>query len=444
MATFYVDSAAGGDDGGSNWANAFPDLVTAFADAGTVAGSDLYVDDGHSKTNYGADTTYVCKGTLAAPINVYVVDKADDSYAGKSGTGSNAAIEDTSTGVYNLWTQGFANIYGMHFKSGNNLQPGGAGDNDTWQFTDCHLELASAANSDRVFGNGSANGAFWRLINTDITFAHASQGIAVTNERFEWLGGNLAFDIDELVAFNVSGGGIVTVRGVDLSSISGGALFNGFGTVSDETNFHGSISGCNLNAIPPVLVTDTLPAGDGVYLAMIGCGSAGVPQTHVYTSQGDIIHETSVVRTATYDGTNKYSYTMTPNANVAFETPLRFKLCEQWMAADPTITAHFTHDINGDQTDANNNEIWLEIEHPNDTVAAYRQWDRTLRMATLGTPANLTTEAGVDGWTNGMGVYNSVAVTVNSSAGIHTVWACSAIPVAKAEILRVCPAVVVT
>jgi len=35
-------------------------------------------------------------------------------------------------------------------------------------------------------------------------------------------------------------------------------------------------------------------------------------------------------------------------------------------------------------------------------------------------------------------------VTPNSSAGVHTVWVCSAVPVAKAETIYACPNPTVT
>jgi hypothetical protein len=435
MATFYVDSAASGDDGGSNWTNAFPDLATAFADAGTVAGSDLLVDDGHSFTP-DAIITYSSKGTLAAPVNVYVVDKADDSYAGKSGTGSNAAIEDNTAGLHTIYTDGFANVYGVHFKSGGNIIGGATNDNETWQFIDCVLEVAYNNAAAELFEPEA--GQCWKLFNTDIKFAHTGGSIVMAaGAVFEWFGGTLlTTDTAQLVEEHFNLGGIFRARGVDLSIMNGGAIFNGFGFGTNEAGFYGEIVGCKLNATPPALVTDT-PAVDGVYLAMIGCGSAGVPQTHIHTSQGDVTQETSVVRTATYDGSNKYSFEMISNVNADFHTPLRFKLAEIWCAADPTLTVECTHDAQGSEAGGNfgDDEFWIEVEHPNDTVAAYRNWDRTSRMATLG--SSTIRDAGTSGdWTAGKTDFDKCEEVINSSAGIHTIWACLGV---ASKTVYVCP-----
>lgn len=441
MATFYIDSAAGGDDGGSNWANAFPDLLTALADAGTIAGSDLYMDDGH---NFGAagNGTYISKGTFAEPINVYVVDKADDSYAGKTGTGANAAIEDYSGGLHHIYTEGFANIYGVHFKGGNNLTASASGDNDTWQFTDCHLEMTGTSAADTFFQHGSvvAVGAVWKLFNTDITFGHVAQGITLSyNGSFEWFGGTLNTNATNLVVSHIFYGGAVVIRGVDLSIMTGGQFFDGFGATSDEVAFRGEIIGCKLHGTPPALVEDT-PVSDGVYLAMIGCGSAAVPQTQVHTSQGDVYHEDTVVRSFTYDGSNGLSYKMETNANSAFETPLRFKLAEIWCSANPEITVELTHDAKGSGGGGNfeDDEFWIEVEYPDEAPnTAYRKWDRTSRMATLGTAGAIGSGTSGD-WTSGKTDFDKVVVQIaNGGEGVHTVWACLA-PASITDVF-VCP-----
>ncbi len=365
---------------------------------------------------------------MAAPVTVYSVNKITGAY-------SIGAIEDASGASYDLYTDGYANIYGIHFKAGDYLACADVNDNETWQFTDCHLETGDHL----FFFGGGATGALWRLFNTDVTFPLAYKGIQMQpGGLFEWYGGTLNTDIDELIRVHNWNGGICRIRGVDLGIMNGGALFNGFGGTADEASFYGEVIGCKLNATPPVLVTDTLPAVDGVYLAMIDCGSAGIPQTHVQTTQGDITHETTVVRTATYDGTNKYSYKMTTNANTDFHTPLRFKLAEMWMAANPTITVECTHDAQGTEAGGNfgDDEWWIEIEYPTSANAAFKQWDRTSRMATLGTSA--IRAAGTSGdWTAGKTDFDKCVETISGgAAGIHKVWVCLAPP---SKTVYVCP-----
>ncbi len=428
MAIFRVDHTAGGDGSGDSWINAYTSLRACFDHANTIAGSDVYVDDG-SVSTYSAHTTLASKGTFASPINIYCVDKADDSY-------STGAIEDADDAAYDILLTGFANVYGLYFKAGDDFIMGAS--NIGWRITDSHIQLSGGSGADLFFGV-QQDGAFLRLINTNLTFGNVGQGISLADGSvFEWLGGVLNTDLAEMVESHGSKGGIVRVRGVDLSAMNGGAFFNGFGTVGNEAGFYGEITGCKLHATPPVLVTDTLPAIDGVYLAMIGCGSAGVPQTHVHTSQGDITQETTVKRTATYDGTNGYCFNMTTNANSAFDTPLRFKLAEVWCAANPTLTVEATHDAQGSEAGGNfgDDEFWIEIEYPDSTVPAYRKWDRTSRMPTLG--SSTIRSAGTSGdWTSGKTDFDKVVETISGGgAGIHTVWAVLA-PASKT--VYVCP-----
>jgi len=431
MAILFVD------DGGSNtspfdtWAKACTaGIQGAMADGACVAGSTIYV--GHNSiATYTAHTTYTNNGTITLPINVYSVTQGDET------TYNVGAIEDADGSVYTLLTPGFVNVYGVTFKVGAYFN---AAANCGWTFTDCSIEenYDSAA---AYIGHSGNQGWSWRFINTNVTFLNAGGTIYIGYGCvFDWLGGSLLVtDITTLVDVHYAIGGIFRARGVDLSIINGGTLFNGFGGALDEAGFYGEIAGCKLNATPPVLVTDT-PAVDGVYLAMIGCGSAGIPQTHIHTSQGDIYHETTVVRTATYDGTNKYCYKMVTNANADFHTPLRFKLAEVWCAANPTLTVEATHDAQGSEAGGNlgDDEFWIEIEYPDGTVSAYRKWDRTSRMLTLGSSAIRT--AGTSGdWTNGKTDFDKIDETIGGGgAGIHTIWACLA-PASKT--VYVCPKV---
>jgi len=437
MAEWYVDDAGDGDPGygptdrtdptlADNWTNAFADLDVAFDAAG--AGDIIYVAD-DTVSVYGATITYTSAGTVGAPVTVYSVNKATGAY-------SPGAIEDADGSVYEVNTAGYANLYGVTIKIGAYFRSGA---NCGWTFTDCSIEN-NYNNSASYMGNLTQAGWVWIFINSNITFLHTGAGINFGYACvFEWLGGSLLIaDLDQLVERNDSFGGICRIRGVDLSIMSGGALFNGLGGTGDESGFYASVIGCKLNATPPVLVTDTLPAVAGIYLEMIDCGSASIPQTHIHTSQGDITQETTVVRTATYDGTNGYSYKMITNANSDFHTPLRFKLAEMWMAANPTITVECTHDAQGTEAGGNfgDDEWWIEIEYPVASNAAFKKWDRTSRMATLGTSA--IRAAGTSGdWTSGKTDFDKCVETISGgAAGVHKVWVCLAPP---AKTVYVCP-----
>lgn len=436
MATLFVD------DGGSNtspfdtWAKAADGsnsggIKAALADAACVAGSTIYV--GHnSTTTYTASVTYTNSGTAANPIKIYSVTSGDET------TLNAGAIEDADGATtYDLLYSGHVYVYGVVFKCGRDVR---MVDNTSWIFEECEIQ---ANRSSRYLGSLGAEGAYWKLINTDITCNASDQYIRLTEGcKLEWLGGTLNTNLNYL--FKVADeGGIYIVRGVDLSAMTGAGtkfIIDGFGSSGDEA-VSLEVSGCKLAAAnPPVLVNDT-PAIDGVHISMESCHSGDQPYFQHHMSQGDVYLDTSVYRSAQYDGSTEYSAKIVTNANASYVKPLRFKLAEVWCSANPTLTVHCTHDINGDSSDAQDDEVWLEIEYPTSGNTAYRQWDRTSKMAPLGTAADLTTE-GSAGWTSSQNVDNSIAVTIaGGGAGVHTIWVCSA---RASETIYFCPKVDVT
>src|SRR5262245_8321251 len=73
MASYYVWSGATGSNNGSNWANAFTTLTTAFATE--AAGDTLYVAHDHAEST-AAGVTLTSSGTLASMTKVVCVDRA--------------------------------------------------------------------------------------------------------------------------------------------------------------------------------------------------------------------------------------------------------------------------------------------------------------------------------------------------------------------------------
>ena len=122
MATYCVDSAAGGlNDGGENgtpnpdWADAWVSIASAFTNA--IAGDTVLVDDGHSEDlNVNPNTTLTSAGTLANPIKFHCVDKADDSLS----TGASVTNGGASNS-YDLYLNGSFYSYGTDWSAGRHL-----------------------------------------------------------------------------------------------------------------------------------------------------------------------------------------------------------------------------------------------------------------------------------------------------------------------------------
>ena len=132
-----------------------------------------------------------------------------------------------------------------------------------------------------------------------------------------------------------------------------------------------------------------------------------------------------------YDGTNGYSVKMTSTTSVVEGLhPLRFKIAELRLdlTTGKTLTVHIVQDAG---TVLQDDEFWLEVEHPDSTDLAFGQFIQT-RIGLLDTPANLP--ASTETWTGDAGgadhrkdSHTISAITGADNAAV-TVWACLAKP----------------
>jgi hypothetical protein len=439
MAKWYVYSAAGGDQKGygdvdrndvtesDNWTDAFLYLDTALDSA--AAGDEIYIAHDHNYNSYAANVTYTSAGTFASPVFVICVNRTSGAYA-------TTAIEDCTGGVYDFTFIGNLIVHGVIFKSGDTIV---VSTNDYLRLVDGDLELGGVSPGD---GIAVSTGGLLEIINSDLTFGENSQYLSVGDGGiFIWNGGTLNGNQEELFT-GISRGGRFYIRGVDLSAITGAGyrLFDGWGAVTDEAP-HVEISGCKFNAAnPPVIMQDTVGI-EGVKIIVESCYSSGYPYSQYHYSQGDVYTATNCYQAATYDGTNGYSIKMVTTANAdEYHRPIRHKLADVWCAsANPTLTV----ELITDNVTLQNDEFWIEIEHPDATVPAYRVWDRTSRAADpRATPANLTSSSVT--WTEDLGteVKQKIAETISGGGvGIHTVWACLAKP---STTVYVCPKITVS
>lgn len=432
MAVWYVYHGGDDDPGygptdrtdptqADNWSNAFTDLDSAL-DA-VAAGDTIYVAHDHEYA-YTANVVYTSPGTLASPVKVICVNRVTGAYA-------TTAIEDADGSTYDITLgTGLCNIYGVTFKIGDDLNTT-SGDVQ-WVFVDCDIQLNRS-------GGGVINinaGVSIVLINSTLTLADSGNYVQFSSygSCFIWYGGSLSGDPDILIQDEALRGSTVEIRGVDLSSMVGGSLCEGAGTIGEYPP-HVLIEGCKLNATAPSLVSGN-PVIPKAFYKMIGCHSGNVPYFQENYTEGNIYHDSSVYRSGADPSSNNFSAEIVTTGNASYHNPLRYKLAELWCSANPTLKVHCTHDVNGDSSDLQNDEFWLEIEYPTSSNAAYRQWNRSSKCGVLSSPSDLTTE-GSAGWTSSQNVDNSISVTISGgAAGVHTVWACLA---RASETVYVCP-----
>lgn len=398
----YVDSAGDNSDG-LTWAKAFNTLDTAFDNENA---GDVICVSHDSTSTYAANTTYDSAGTLASPVIVISVNQADDTY-------TTGAIEDADGGSYDLLTSLSSHtiIYGVHLKHGDDLDLGG---NSSLTLIDC--EITNLNNSKINASSGTL-----RLYNTTVNWGGTGcQIVGGGASIFTWHGGTMTGDPNVLFDTGANGQ-IYEIRGVDLSSMTGGYFFEGVGATIDEPGTIGKIHSCKLHATPPTIVDEAVAIDGGVF-EVVNSHSGAVPYFEYEYPSGNIYLATNSYLDGTYDGTNGYSAKFTSNANASYHRPLCHRIADLKAGANPTLTVRTLTDNITLQDD----EFWIEIEGPDATVAAYRTWDRDSKMALGGTAANLTDDSGTSTWTEDLtnDVEQRIDESVTGAAGIYSVWGC--------------------
>lgn len=432
MAVLYVDDGGSATSPYDTWAKAANDLATAMADAACVAGSTIYI--GHnSVATYGALVTLTSAGTLINPV---IIISADNTSGEPPTTYTAGAIEDADGGAYYIKLEGSAKVYGVTFKIGTDLS---ASTGCNWIFEDCEFEI-----DDDILIYGVA---LVHFINTNLT-PTASLHIRIVTDgaHFIWEGGQLKTTSPTETSMFLCAAGegkAAVMRNVDLSVFDGnGGTCHFFSNLTSMGGDHFLIEGCLLHAdIPGLCLNEPIVEILGEPYKMVGCHSADAPYFEIVDFGGLVRHDSGIYRSGADPAANNFSVEMVSSAHATFDTPLKFELGHVWCSANPTLTVHCTHDVNGDGSDLQDDEFWIEIEYPDATNQAYRKRDLTSKMALLGTPGDLTTE-GAAGWTNSQNVDNSIAETIaGGGAGLHTVWVCFA---RASETVYVCPEIDVT
>jgi hypothetical protein len=163
-----------------------------------------------------------------------------------------------------------------------------------------------------------------------------------------------------------------------------------------------------------------------------------------HTAAGSVTSDTAIDRSggASYDGTNLFSVLMSTNTSVEERRfPLRFKLWEG--IVDLTSAVTFTvHTLQDAGTVMQNEDFWIEVEHPDSTDLALGVTDTSSKVGLLATAANLTSSSETWNGASGSEDKRQVAVTVSAITGASavpvTVWANLARPSTD---LNVCPKV---
>lgn len=370
MAVYYVYSGAGGSNNGSDWANAFTTLTTAFATE--VAGDTLYVAHDHAETTVGS-ITLTSSGTVANPTKIICVNRAGSVPPVSADRRATAQVTGTGTCIIAL--TGVAHYDGIIFTAGNStggtvgIQPASATGN--WhRFDNCSLRLlasGASVNGINFGGSGGAGGQYNDLNNTTVSFNNAAQTINIFGiVRWRNTPSALLGTIPTILFTPVSvRGALLECMGVDLSAAGSGKTLVG-AINSTHANIFSFID-CKLNA---AVTKSAVPLAYGATeVDFIRSGATGVNYAVFrHRISGTLSEETTIVRTGgASDGTTSLAWKIDTTANCTYSMPFECPPIAIWNDTTGTAVTATVEGIWGGGAVPNDDDIWLEVEYLGDS-----------------------------------------------------------------------------
>jgi len=354
----------------TSWANAtlFLDYFMSITTTTWAAGDRFWVDSSivveYGGTLYIGQTTYN-PGSYTVPT--YITSTSDLTHEPPTSRAVGAKFrfaghfDPRSSGMY---------FYGCIFEVGYGSTsgtprfytvPNNADNFSGITFEDCKIKLAYAVTGCYVYlGCGSSvyYSSDTKLINTDIEFTHAGQGIIFNHGRSEILGGSVIGTSPTTVFYGATNyfGGLASVVGVDLSTASSNLI--------DVTNMYSLsvlISRCKLNSSVNMFTGTYIGRrGANIVVELCSAGTANYKMA-VYDFAGTVVDEKTFIRVdGASDGTTPIAWKMVSNANNCFFA-LRTPQIAIWIddvGSAKTLTVEILHDS---VTALKDTEIWLEV-----------------------------------------------------------------------------------
>ena len=401
MATYCVDSAAGGlNDGGEN-GTAHPDWADAWVSIDSFlslppANSDVcLVDDGHSE-DLGGNKTYAIVTAAETPYKIHCVDKADDSL-------STGAVVDNGGMVNAFWTRIGGSLYccGVTWRNGHFLLLE-AIDNEKQIWENCILEPGRVVAQPLYVGSASSG------INNEV---HLVECVITETSRIRIYsrcfirGGSISGGSTNPISCDTVEGVSCELDGVDISAISGTVIF----LPSTQTLRMGRMiaKSCEVPANATV-VSGAILMSHRYEMHHCESGTPADPSYEMEVMDYWGTTKASAARYRTGGATDKvrsspYSWEMVATAKALeiycpHESP---PIGGQWTDGDGVTEYTYTIYIASAFT-VQDDEFSVELSVPNDDNTSSQAKILTSRLAPQGTPANITADG--DSTWNGAGV----------------------------------------
>jgi len=411
MAIYYVDNTATGAANGASWTDAYTTLGAAVS--AVAADNTIYVSHTHTEQP-NVNTTYA----FANGIDVFSVNKSDDSYAV-------GAQIDNDAGDYDITFSGYGfKILGMSFYIGDDFLQGA---NALSVYVDCNFYSNNVTPVFQI--SGADLSAEFKSCVIDFSSATTTSGALQVDAN------HLAFDnstiitpTQKLIRGNNGLTSNITFSNCDLSGCTAAQTLVDNGP--DGSKFY-TFDRCKL---PPNItgLLDSAPVNNEYIKVKINsctrpdfAGATDDDNAYWYFHtlddlKGEVSPDKITYLSATYDGSTGFS-TLLEGTNCSVSNPLRHKLIElpaQDLTSNKTYTAQFTSNAALDSAG-----FWLEIVRPDatDMVLGVTSSTNTTRATNIlsTTETDYTDDTGnTAGWASPKTYIYSDSITVSGMTGV--------------------------
>lgn len=398
MATYYVNSGAGGTNAGTSWTNAYTAFGSAVT-AATSAGDIILVHYLHQE-ELGVDTTY----TFGAS-NIFIISVDKDSSDAPTAMGTGGWIGNSTTNrSIALASTDFKIVF-----SGITFRTAGS--------TSDHITLASSTGSHQEFLNcylwssnthgtsqiklGSGNPAYAKLINCTFRFGATGQNISVAS-RVDLIGcvlSSAGSTPTTLFASVASEAAMLSAEGCDFSLVTGTLVPN------SGLNLTFNLSQCKLGAGVTILASQTTNPTKGSPVVFVNDCHSG--DTHLtfgyYDGLGSLLSDTSIYFTS---GVAGQSWKIVTTSNVTKATPFVSPWIDLYHSGTSAITPYLEILRDGSTTAYKDDEVWAEFTAKttsNITQSTYYSDMAAINVRAAGTGSSQASGAGLGSWTGESG-----------------------------------------
>lgn len=408
MATYYVNSGAGGAATGADWTNAFLTYTAALA-AATASGDIIKVHKAHTE-ELAADTTY----THQNHISVICVDKDSSDALATMGT---AAWIGNSTTFRFISMEGAFRCYFY----GITLRTAGAtadtiylnrNDGAHFEYENCYIWHGNTNASSSISVGIADAQVFLRLKNTVLRFGATGQSLG-SSGRIVMEGVSIDSAGSAPASFinfvrTDPGGGDVTAIGCDFSHLGSGNLVGDSSSLAGVARF----SQCKLGSGYVMLATQTNLNRSSAEVFVFDCASGDTHGLFGYANaMGSVVSDTGIYLTA---GAAAQSWKIVTTANCSFYTPFETPWFGYYNTGTSAITPYVEILRDGSATAYQDDEVWVDIAAKVTTTSTISTLYSD-RMTLLGTAANQDAGAGLGSWTGEGGTAWSGKLALGSS-----------------------------